>query len=133
MYLFDTDALSNIVRKSPSPLLIERLKKTPGEFQFTTAINVAEIYYVARRTAHSERILNVFEERVFPNISVLPFDEKSAKIYGALKAKLEKRGLAKSEPNLRIASIALQHRLTLVTANIKHFQDIPGLTVESWL
>jgi predicted nucleic acid-binding protein len=53
--------------------------------------------------------------------------------YGALKAKLEKRGLAKSEPDLRIASITLQHRLTLVTANIKRFQDISGLTVESWL
>ncbi len=44
MYLFDTDVLSNIVRKSPSLLLLEKLKKIPGEFQFTTAINMGEIY-----------------------------------------------------------------------------------------
>ena len=133
MYLFDTDVLSNIVRKSPSPLLLDKLKRIPGEFQFTTAINIGEIYYGAKRMPHSANILAVFEEKVFPNISVLPFDEKSAKIYGVLKAKVEKKGLSKSEPDLRIASIALQHRLTLVTANIRHFQDIPGLNVESWL
>jgi len=133
MYLFDTDVLSNVVRKSPSPLLLEKLKRTPAEFQFTTAINIGEIYYGANRTAHSARILGVFEEKVFPSISVLAFDEKSAKIYGTLKANLEKKGVSKSKPDLRIASIALQHGLTLVTANIKHFHDIPGLTVESWL
>jgi predicted nucleic acid-binding protein len=133
MYLFDTDVLSNIVRKSPSPLLLEKLKRIPGEFQFTTSINIGEIYYGAKRMAHSAKILGVFEEKVFPNISVLPFDENTAKIYGTLKANLEKKGSSKSEPDLRIASIALQHRLTLVTANIKHFQNIPSLNVESWL
>ena len=68
-----------------------------------------------------------------PNLYILPFDTESGKIYGRLKARLEKKGLAKSEPDLRIASIAIQHNMVLVTGNKKHFKDIPGLNVEDWI
>ena len=37
------------------------------------------------------------------------------------------------EPDLQIAAIALRHRLTVVTGNIRHFAGIPGLKVENWL
>jgi len=36
-----------------------------------------------------------------------------------------------AEPDLRIASIALARDLTLVTANLRHFD--PALRVENWL
>ena len=133
MYLFDTDVLSNIVKSRPSHQLLFRLSGLPRELQFSTAINVGEIYYGASRVAHGPAILKVFEERVFPNIDILPFDEESARVYGRTKAKLEKRGVSKSEPDLRIAAIALQYGLTLVTGNTKHFEDIPRLRVEDWV
>jgi len=133
MYLFDTDVLSNIVKKSPSPFLIEKLGKTSPSMQFTSAINMGEIYYGAHKTSHGDKIIRAFEERVFPLITILPFDDGAAKVYGSLKAKLEKKGIIKSEPDLRIASIAIQHKLTLITGNIKHFKHIPGLEVENWI
>jgi tRNA(fMet)-specific endonuclease VapC len=34
---------------------------------------------------------------------------------------------------LRIAAIALVRDLTVVTANLRHFQRVPGLRVENWL
>jgi tRNA(fMet)-specific endonuclease VapC len=70
---------------------------------------------------------------VFPNVTILPFDEKSAQVYGKLKAKLEKRGITKSEPDLRIASIALKLGFILISGNIRHFQDIPRLKIENWI
>jgi predicted nucleic acid-binding protein len=82
MYLFDTDVLSNIVKTKPSPLLLEKLAKLPQDMQFTTAINVGEIYYGALRLAQGERILRAFEEKVFPQLTILTFDEESGKIYG---------------------------------------------------
>ena len=133
MYLFDTDVLSNIVKSRPSQRLLSRLSGLPRELQFSTAINVGEIHYGASRVDHGPAILQVFEERVFPNIDILPFDEESAKVYGRTKAKLERRGISKSEPDLRIAAIALQYGLTLVTGNTKHFEDIPRLKVEDWV
>ena len=35
--------------------------------------------------------------------------------------------------NLLIASITLAHRATLVTRNLRHFRQVPGLNVESWI
>jgi predicted nucleic acid-binding protein len=133
MYLFDTDVLSNIVKTKPSLSLLEKLSKLPPDMQFSTAISVGEIYYGALRSAHGERILKAFEEKVFPQLTILAFDEESAKVYGKTKVRMEKRGLNASEPDLRIASIAVQHRLTVITGNTKHFENIPGVSFENWL
>jgi len=133
MYLFDTDCLSNILKKAPSPLLIKKLESLPKGLQFTTSINVSEIYFGAYRSRNQEKILKAYEDKVFPNVNILPFDTDSGKIYGRLKALLEKRGLSKSEPDLRIAAIAIQHDMILVTGNKRHFMNIPGLNIEDWI
>jgi len=128
--LFDTDCISNILKKAPSPLLIKKLESLPKGLQFTTSINVSEIYFGAYRSRNRKKILKAYEDKVFPNVNILPFDTDSGKIYGRLKALLEKRGLSKSEPDLRIAAIAIQHDMILVTGNKRHFMNIPGLNIE---
>lgn len=133
MYLLDTDVLSNIVKRRPSGFLIRKLKIIPRELHFTTAINIGEIYFGAGRSVKKNEILSAFETHVFPNIVVLPFDKASGKIFGKTKAELEKSGVGCSEPDLRIASIAIQHGFILVTGNTRHFDPIPGLKVENWI
>jgi tRNA(fMet)-specific endonuclease VapC len=133
MYLFDTDVMSRVVKAAPPRALVERLAKIPRALQFTTSINVAEIHYGACRTGRRDELIRAFEDLVFSRLTVLPFDTDSARIFGRLKASLEKRGLPRSEPDLRIAAIALQHGLTIVTGNVRHFADIPGLAAENWL
>lgn len=133
MYLFDTDVLSNIVKKRPSLKLIDKLKPLSKTVQFTTSINVGEIYYGACRSNRKAIILKAFSESVFPNINVIPFDEESGKLFGALKAEMETKGIGCSEPDLRIASIAIQHKLTLITGNASHFKPVPGLKTENWI
>ena len=133
MYLFDTDTLSNIVKRKPSGRLLEKLEDTPRAFQYTSAINVGEIYYGASRTSRKKHILKAFEEMVFPNVNVLPFDRQSGRVFGVLKAEIGKRGIGCSEPDLRIAAVTIQHGLTLITGNTKHFKNIPGLRIEDWI
>ncbi len=133
MYLLDTDILSNLVKKAPSSLLLRKLKEIPEDLVVTSAINTGEIFYGAFRSSHRERILTFFAEKVFPHLEILPFDDGTAQAYGELRAGLEKKGLTKSETDLRIAAVALQHRLTLVTGNTRHFDNIPGLKLENWL
>jgi len=133
MYLFDTDVLSNIVKTKPSPSLLEKLSKLSPDMQFTTAINVGEIYYGALRSAHGERILEAYQQKAFPLLTILAFDEESARTYGKIKARMEKNGLSASEPDLRIASIAVQHKFTVITGNTRHFEKIPGVSFENWL
>lgn len=66
-------------------------------------------------------------------LTILPFDEGAASIYGPLRAQLEAEGRRLDEPDLRIASIALSRDLTLITGNVRHFAPVPGLSVENWL
>lgn len=133
MYIFDTDILSNIVKKNPSKNLVEKLAAIPFEQQFTTAITTGEMVYGACKSNRPEFFLGKLRSVILPNIRVLPFDENSAQVYGELRSILERGGITVSEPDLRIASISLQHRFTLVTGNIKHFSVIAKLKIENWL
>jgi len=132
MYLFDTDALSQIIKQNPSMTFIRRLASIPPEQQFTTSITIGEMTYGAYKSDRPEYFIEKLENLVWANIQVLSFDESSAKVYGKVRAEMEKRGVSLMEPDLRIASIALHHNLMVVTGNVRHFKKVPGLAVENW-
>ena len=133
MYLFDTDILSQTAKRSRPAGLMEKLSVTPAAAQYTSAVNVAEIYYGVYRREGRENLLRYFEDQVFPRLRILPFDRESAAIFGRLKSELERKGQPRFEPDLQIAAIALQHGLIVVTGNTRHFAGIPGLRIENWL
>lgn len=132
MYCFDTDILSATIKRDPPLSLIRRLATVPPESQFTTAITAGELYYGAAK-AERDDLLERIRTIVLAAVRILPFDEGASEIYGSLRAQLERQGNTLHEADLRIASIALAAKLTVVTANTRHFGRIPGLTVENWL
>lgn len=133
MYLIDTDILSQVLKRAPSPTLLARLAAVPAEQQFTSAITVGEMVYGAHRSDRPEHFLRQLEERLWPNIRILPFNRAAAETYGRVRAQLEEAGTPLSEPDLRIAAIALTHDLTMVTGNVRHFARVAGLRIENWL
>lgn len=133
MYLFDTDTLSEVLRRAPAPGLLARLAAVLPEQQFTSAITVGEMEYGAHRSPKRDELLRQLRERVWPNVRILAFDRAAAETYGALRAQLERGGTPLSEPDMRIAAVALTHDLTVVTGNIRHFQRVGGLRVENWM
>lgn len=133
MYLFDTDAISQIIRKTPALSFIKRLASVSPDDQFTTTITVGELVYGAYKSDRPSYFLEKLDMIVWPNINILPFDEEAAKIYGGKKAEMEKKGIVLSEPDMRISAIALHHNLTIVTGNTRHFSKVHGLMVENWL
>jgi tRNA(fMet)-specific endonuclease VapC len=60
--------------------------------------------------------------------TILQFDSAALGVY----EELEKQRLRVSTMDLRIASIALAHGLTLVTRNTRDFRRVPGLVIEDW-
>jgi tRNA(fMet)-specific endonuclease VapC len=66
-------------------------------------------------------------------LAILPFDAEAAEVCARLRTDLESAGRRLSEPDLRIASIALARGFTLVTGNVRHFSRVPGLAIENWL
>ena len=133
MYLFDTDILSQVLKRAPSPTLLAKLAAVPAEQQFTSAITVGEMVYGAYRSDRPDHFLRQLEERLWSNIHILTFNRAAAGTYGRLRAELEEAGTPLAEPDLRIAAIALTRDFTMVTGNVRHFSRVPGLRAESWL
>jgi predicted nucleic acid-binding protein len=132
-YLFDTDVLSNTLKKRPSPGLLARLAGIPVEAQFTSAITVGEMLYGALRSDRKADLLARLATEVWPRLQVLSFDSTAAAEYARIRFDLEVSGTPLAEPDLRIAAIAVSRRMTLVTGNVRHFERVPGLAVENWL
>lgn len=67
-----------------------------------------------------------------PRITYIPIDRpvilRAAEIY----ADLYQRGQLIGDADILIAATALEHNLSVVTRNEKHFSRIPGLTVVNW-
>jgi tRNA(fMet)-specific endonuclease VapC len=132
MYCFDTDVLSATIRRDPSLPLIRRLAQVPPSEQFTTAITMGELLYGAARR-DSKRLNQQVRDLIQGALTILPFDESAAEVYGPLRAQLESDGEPLAEPDLRIASIALSRDLIVITGNTRHFARVPDLSIENWL
>ena len=131
--LFDTDAISEVLRPKPAGLYMAWLRTIPVDEQLTTAITVGELYWGAHRSAARERHLRKIEEALLPSLRVLPFDAKAAKQFGELKAMLDNQGTPLADADLQIASIALVEGHELVTGNLRHFSRVPGLRINTAL
>jgi tRNA(fMet)-specific endonuclease VapC len=129
-YLFDTDAISELLRKKPSPGYLRWLAGVPREDQFASAVTVGELYRGAFRSADRVRHLKNIEERVLPAVTVLPFDTAVARVYGTLHAALEAAGRPLADADIQIAATALHHSLALVTGNLRHFRRVPDLLID---
>jgi predicted nucleic acid-binding protein len=62
----------------------------------------------------------------------LPFDPMAAMQSASVRAYLEARGLPIGPYDTLLAGQALVLALTLVSANVKEFNRVPGLRVENW-
>lgn len=128
-FLFDTDAISELLRPRPAPGFVDWVATVPRSEQFTSAITVGELFKGAYRSAERARHLRNIEERVLPAVTVLPYELSAARVFGRIRSDLEARGEILPDADLQIAAIALYHDLELVTGNLRHFERIPGLRV----
>ncbi|TCZ60906.1 PIN domain-containing protein [Roseicella aquatilis] len=65
-------------------------------------------------------------------VEVLPFDAADAVAAAPIWASLQAKGVSIGAYDTQIAGQALRRGLTLVTGNRRHFDRIPGLTIETW-
>jgi len=65
-------------------------------------------------------------------ITVLPFDEASAKHAAQIESTLRSSGMPIGPHDVLIAGTVLAHRATLVTHNVREFRRVKGLSVVDW-
>ena len=130
--LLDTNIVSYYLRRS-SAALEARVNQALREQ--TVAISVltrAELRFGLAGMAEDDRRRQLIDHFLLqlPN---LPWSAPAADRYGALKDAHRRAGTPIGELDTQIAAQALAEGLALVTHNTRHFDRVPGLTVEDWM
>jgi tRNA(fMet)-specific endonuclease VapC len=107
----------------------------PDEELAITAVSVGELVHGATKSQRAADNLARLDV-LLAALTILPYDESSARRFGQLKAQLEQMGEVISDLDLQIASIALEQDAAFATRNQKHFYrltNLAGLSLEDWL
>jgi len=123
----DTDILIDFLRgKERAVKYVESMRK--NNRLATTVINVFELYYGAYKYKRDTEKLNEFLQ----SMEILPFTIIEAEKAAEIEANLESRGEVIGLKDVLISSIAISNNCTIVTGNVKHFNKIQGVKVDSW-
>ena len=133
MYLLDTNALSELIKRRPRPLFIDRMRRHPADALFTSTICVMELRYESGRRADRDTFWERIQREILPRVGILALGLREALLAGDVLAELSLRGKRIGPEDLLIGSTALAHGYAVVTDNVRHFTRIPNLHVENWL
>lgn len=102
-----------------------------GEDVYTSRINEAEFRVGPHRMVNPAGELLAVEE-VLSSCLMLEFDAPAALRFAEAKAHLLDIGRPIGDADTQIAAVAQANGQTLVTRNLKHFADVPGLVTETY-
>ena len=128
MVCLDTDFLIGLDRRQQQAISKINGIIQKDELVFTTIVNVAEYYAGAFKSGDKNAI--EMAKQYIKDFSVLLLDEQSALVWSKLYNEMKASSIA--DRDLFIASIAIANKQTLMTRNLKHFERVPDLKVESW-
>lgn len=136
MRLFDTDFLIDLVDGDQEA---DEKARLVDEEETLNAISITTVHEYLRGIFHlyskDEELLQEKLKRAEAELArfkPLPYTYEIAKTAAEIDAKLMKKGTPLSFPDIVIAATALHHKLSLVTRNVKHYEKIPDLKVETY-
>ena len=147
MYLLDTNHCSRAILGDPN--ILSHLAAVDNTLVTTCVIVQGELIDMAERSQRRENNVALVQ-RFLQGIYIYNIDGTTATLYGQLKAALFKQFAPKEksqrpktkmthlgfdENDLWIAASALQHNLTVVSADsdFQRIQQVRALSLESWV
>lgn len=128
--LVDTDILSYYFRQDSQ--IIRAVAKYLSRFD---QLNISLVTYyeviAGLKFKGSQQQLRLFEDFVRDH-HVINVTRRSAIISGEIYASLRRKGIVIGTSDTLIAGIAIEHNLSLVTNNKRHFDLIDGLKIDNW-
>ena len=133
MYLLDTNILSELIKKHPSPLVLSQLGSKPAHTLFTSSICIMELRFGSVLREDTEIFWEKVTQEIISRVNIVPIAEREALSAGNILAELRKKGESIGLEDVLIAASAVANQYIVVTANTRHFSKIKGLKVENWL
>lgn len=133
-YLLDTNILIDFMDGVPA--VIEHVLRVGTQQCCISVISLHELYFGAYLA--KEKKEEYFDKEIqkinklLEYFTVLSLDT-TGEAYARIKHTLRKQGKPVDEFDMVIAGHALNKGLTVVTDNIKHFENMPEVKVENWM
>jgi len=133
-YLIDTNVISELRRREPEPRVVQWFERKPAGLLYMSVLSLGEIRRGVENLQASERqqALCAWLEEDLPAFfagRLLPIDAAVAHRWGRLQAEM-----ARPLPAIDslLAATALEHRLVLITPNLKDLAGLPVLVANPW-
>lgn len=138
MIVLDTNVLSELMKREPSPTVIAWIEARTAASMFTTTLTLAEILYGIRLLPSGKRQSEI-EEAAWEMFRadfagrVLSFDQDAAQAYAKVAASRRQAGRPMTQFDAQIAAIALSRDGAVATRNIADFEGCGLDLIDPWL
>ena len=129
--LLDTNICIYMIKNRPPEVRKHFEQFLPGDIAISS-ITVAELQYGVEKSVAIEKNARALEAFLLP-LELAAFDTDSALVYGKIREALERQGTPIGGMDMLIAAQAIAHNFTLITHNLKEFDQVPGLRCETWV
>ena len=129
MYLLDTNVISELRKRRPHPAVVEWMRGAPADNLYLSALTIGELQAGVEVTRIQDpakaQEIEFWIDRVANAWNVLPLDARVMRAWARLmlgrQDELIEDGM--------IAAVAVVHRLTVVTRNVRDFRKFGVATV----
>jgi tRNA(fMet)-specific endonuclease VapC len=128
--MLDTNTCVDLIRLRNDRVL-RRMQRFRPDDLCVSSVTLSELEYGVAKSADPQRNRLALAEFMTP-LSVLPYDDAAAPVYGRVRAELERAGTPIGPLDTMIAAHALSLDLILVTDNEREFRRVAGLKVQNW-
>lgn len=137
MVVLDTNVVSEAMKPSADPAVIDWLNRQPAETLFLTSVTLAELLFGISALPEGKRkhalastldgLLELFGERI------LPFETKAAQTYAALASHARAVGKGFPTPDGYIAAIAKATGFSVATRDTAPFDAVGVAVITPWI
>ena len=118
VYLADTNVVSELVKKSPSALVMQWLQSI--ELLAISAVTIEEAHFGFAWQPNARKV-NLFNAVVQNLHAVYPINEAIAQRAGVLRGQFQAQGIIRAAPDILIAATAQEYQLIIATRNVRDF------------
>lgn len=131
MIFLDSDILSYFF--NGNKVLYDKIKECI-ESNKKLALTCINYYEILKGLKHrnAETKEKKFKE-VLQYLNIFYLDNSSIEIASDIYSDLRKTGITIGDADILIASIVMSNEGTLITNNLKHYENIEGLNIQKWI
>lgn len=118
-FLADTNVVSELVRKRPDSGVVQWARQVS---RVVLSVATVEEVCFGLSWKPNPRVSLWFEDFFQTRCEILPVTDLIAKRSGEIRGQLQAQGQTRSMADMILAATAQEHRLTLVTRNVRDFE-----------